>query len=134
FGIVCSTLLFITFLSSCFIGVNYSLGVIATIIYVGATGGTERESYRLIADSIPYLKRLDTPIKKSTVMVHLNLKLVRLLRHIKPDSNTIFEVVDDDFRVLKTLTEKDVRSLALRHSPHLTIKELLYPYHVDKPN
>ena len=133
-GILSSTLIFIGFLASFFVQVNYSLGIMATIIYLSSVGGTEKETYRLIANAIPYSKSFDAPIKKSTVMVHLDLKLIRLLRHIKPDTDTIFEVVDDNLKVITALNEQAVRELALRYSPQATIKELLSLYFDDKPN
>ncbi len=125
-GIAFSTVMEILFIASFFSEPNFSLGIMATILYVSQSRNTENEKYKFIGDSCPFLKNLDSPIKKQTVVVHFDLKLIRLLRYLKSDCELTFEIVDDELKVIKTLTENDVRKLALKANLHRPIKELLY--------
>ena len=59
-------------------------------------------------------------------MVHYNLKLIRLLKHLKPDTDVTFEVVDDDLNVIKTFNEKEIRNFLTKENLQTKIKELLY--------
>lgn len=127
FGIVISGLLGIAFLLTYFVTPNYSLGIMSAILYVSSVGCSDKEAYKIIGDNCPYVKKLDVPIKKCTVLVHYNLKLIRVLKHIKADTETSFEIVNDKLETLKILTEGEVRALALKENLHKPLKELLRP-------
>ncbi len=127
-GVIFAVALFILYLASFFYKTNHSLGVMSMIVFVSAIGGTEDEVYRRLADNLPYGKSLDAPIEKETVMVHWGLKLIRLLRRIKPYKKTVFEIVDDTMNTIRILTESDVTALCERYPVQCTLKELLSAY------
>lgn len=127
-GIISAVAIFGLYLASFFYRTNYSLGVMATLIFVSAVGGIEKETYKRLSESAPYLKKTDSIIEKETVMVHWGLKLIRLLSRIRADKKTFFEVVDDQMNIVKTLTEEDVNALCEKHSLQCTLKELLSAY------
>lgn len=127
-GITFAVCIFILYLASFFFKTNHTLGVMATLLFVSAVGGTEKETYKRLSENAPYLKNTDSVIEKETVMVHKDLKLVRLLSRIRADKKTTFEVVDDNLNSIKTLTEEDVNALCERYPLQCTIKELLSAY------
>ncbi len=125
-GIAVSSTLGMLFLISFFYSPNLTLGMMGTFLYIAQNKDSENERYKLLLNNCPYLKKIDAPIKKCTMVVHYNLKLLRLLKHIRSDSEIIFEVVNDNFKPVKIITENDVRQLAIKENLHKPIKELLY--------
>lgn len=126
-GIVVSSFLGILFLASFFYKANLSLGIIAATIYISSIGGSENESYKHIYESCFLHKKIDVPIEKQTIIVHQNLKLVRLIKQLKPNKDICFEVVDDSYKTICILTEKDLLKLSSKHNLQMTLKALLSP-------
>lgn len=124
-GMAIAFIMFGLYLVSYFYELNYSLGAMSVLLYVSATGGTEKEMYRHLTEAIPYTKHLNSPIIRRTVMVHDGLKLIRLTRHIDADSYTTFEVVDDNFAKVAELDEKEVGDLLVKYPLQSTLKEVL---------
>ena len=125
-GIVISGLLALLFVASFFYKPNLSIGIISATIYIASINNTESETYKLITNNYSYQKSLNHPINKQTIMIHYNLKLIRLLKHLKPDAEVIFEVVDDDLNVIKTFNVMEIRKFLGKENLQTKIKELLY--------
>lgn len=125
-GIVISGLLALLFVASFFYTPNLSIGIISVTIYIASITNYENETYKLITSNYSSQKSLNQPINKRIIMVHYNLKLIRLLKHLKPDTDVTFEVVDDDLNVIKTFNEKEIRNFLTKENLQTKIKELLY--------
>ncbi len=125
-GIVISGLLALLFIASYFYNPNLSLGIISVTIYIASITNSESETYKLITNNYSNQKSLNQPINKQTIMIHYNLKLIRLLKHLKPDTDVTFEVVDDDLNIIKTFNEREMRNFLSKENLHTKIKELLY--------
>ena len=69
---------------------------------------------------------MDVPIKKATLIVHQNLKIIRLLKHINAETETTFEIVDDNLVKIKTFNESEIKKIATTSNLHTPIKEFLY--------
>ena len=126
-GLIISGFSFILFLASFFHLPNLNLGIIGALFYVACSNGNEKANYERICNNCLFIKNLNGPITKTTLVAHQNLKLLRLLKRIKPDTETTFEIVDDNLNKIKTLSEDELRALALTHDLHLPIKEFLRP-------
>lgn len=124
-GIVISGVLAISFLASFFYKPNLSLGIISATIYLANISNSNDETYRLISNNCLSDKNTNTTIQKYTILVHYDLKLIRLLKHLKPDTYTTFEIIDNDLKTVKTLSETDVRGFITKANLQCTIKELL---------
>lgn len=133
-GMIFAGTLFCLYLASFFYTANHSLGVMAATLFASAVDGTEKETYKRLTDSTPYAKKFDAPIEKETVIVHWGLKLIRLLRQIKPDKKTVFEVVDDTLNTVRIFTENDIGKLCERYPLQCTLKELLSAYASEQGN
>ncbi len=127
FGLVSSSILGILFLLSFFYKPNLSLGIICAMIYISSIEGSENETYKNICDNYLINKRIDAPIEKRTIIVHQDLKLIRLLKQIKSNSEINFEIVDDQYQPIWSLSESELLNLAQTKNIHLTLKELLFP-------
>ena len=121
-----SGLLFVLFLISFFYVPNINIALIGAILYISTTNSSETERYKQICQSCPYIKRLDVPIKKATLIVHQNLKIIRLLKHINAETETTFEIVDDNLVKIKTFNESEIKKIATTSNLHTPIKEFLY--------
>ncbi|MBQ8178180.1 MAG: hypothetical protein IJ033_03205 [Clostridia bacterium] len=126
-GIVISGVLGILFLSSFFFKPNLSLGIICATIYISSIGGSESETYKHICDNCIVNKKMDVPIEKRSIIVHYNLKLIRLVRQIKPNTELTFEIVNDNYEPIAKLNEKEILHLAQNNNIHIALKELLRP-------
>jgi len=124
-GLTLSGLLCILFLTSFFYSPNLNLGIMSALFYVACTSQDEKSNYERICNNCLFIKNLNGAITKKTLIVHQNLKILRLLKHLKADTETTFEIVDDNLNKIKTISENELRELALTHSVHTPIKEFL---------
>ena len=125
-GFAISGVLYIIFLISFFYTPNLNLGITSAIVYVSTISSSNKESYKKICDICPYVKRLDLPLTKKTLMVHQDLKIIRLLKHINAGSQITFEIVDDNLNLVKSLSENELKKIAVNSNLQSPIKEFLY--------
>ena len=125
-GFAISGVLYIIFLISLFYTPNLNLGITSAIVYVSTISSSNKESYKKICDICPYVKRLDLPLTKKTLMVHQDLKIIRLLKHINAESQITFEIVDDNLNLIKSLSENELKKIAINSNLQSPIKEFLY--------
>lgn len=126
-GIVFSCLTGIAFLISFFYSANLNLGITSAILYVSAMTDSEKGCYKNICDNCHFIKNLSLPVEKRTLMIHYDLCIIRLLKHLSPDTETTFEIVDDSFKTIKIISEDELRKIAIKANLHTPIKEFLYP-------
>lgn len=124
-GIAASMILFLGFIISAFFEINYTIGIMAVLLYLGAAGGTEKEMYRHLYESISDTKLKNHPMELKTVTVHWELKLISCFKRIRPDCLTEFVIVDDDFGTVKKISEKQLLELMAGASHQSTLKEVL---------
>jgi stage IV sporulation protein FB len=122
-GITFSFLCAIAFIVTAFFKINYSLGIMAVLLFISATDGIKREGYKHIALNAPMLKNTAHPITLKTVLVSEKLKLIELLKQIKPHELTTFCIIDEKHNKKQTLTEQQVGQLCLKNGLRKTIKE-----------
>lgn len=124
-GYLISGILSILFLLSFFDKINLSIGISGATIFIASLNANDEFCYKHITEK--YCKKnISKPIEKKTVMVHQDLKLLRLLKHIDAGSETCFEIIDDNHNLITTLNEKEVKQLCSNANLHCSIKELLY--------
>lgn len=124
-GIIFAFILLALFVASAFIKINYSLGIMAIMIFTSATVGTKTESYKHIASLVPAVKNWSNPITFQKVCVSANLRLMQLLRQIKPDKITTFEVRDEKNKTIQHLTEDNLAKLCSQHKLTTRLKDAL---------
>ncbi len=124
-GIAASFIMLAAFILSAFYEINYSIGIMAVLIYLGAVGGTEKEEYRHLYERISETKLKNHPMELKTVTVHWGLKLISCFKRIRSDCITEFIVVNDDFVPVRRLTEKELTRLMASNQQRTAIKEAL---------
>ncbi len=126
-GVIISGLFAIAFFVSIFYSTNLNLGIMSAVLYVSTNNASEKEAYKQICNNCLYIKRIDVPIKKITLIIHQDIKIIRLLKHVSAESETTFEIVNDDLKKIKTLSENELKAIATTANLHTPIKEFLYP-------
>lgn len=124
-GIIASFTLVALFVVSAFYSLNLMPAIMAVPLYLGATGGTEKERYRHIYETISENKIKDAPLENKTVTVHWGLKLKTLLKRLSRDSLHTFIIVDDDMRYIGKLSESEFLYLMKNRPINDTVKEAL---------
>lgn len=124
-GVVCSALMFAAFIASAFYEINYSVGIMAITLYLGAVGGTENEKYRHLYECISETKLKNHPMELKSVTVHWELKLISCFRRIRPDCICEFIVVNDDMKPVKKLSETELLDLMSKVPHGASVREAL---------
>jgi len=109
------------FIATAFFKINYSLGIMSVMVYLSATSGTEKESYRHIA--LPYMKDRSHPIHEVAVIVSHDLRLIELLKLIKSNKIIKFKLTDENGIYLKDMSEDMLAALCIAHPLNTKIKD-----------
>ena len=114
-GIAVSVLLFILFIISFFYGLNWTLGIIALFLFVGAVSGTKGESYYHLANRAPFTKDAMGGMTVKEVIVNAETPIVKLLKYLKPDTMNVFKVVDKNLNPIATVTERELEEIYMNY-------------------
>ncbi len=110
-GIVSSVIFFGLFIASFFFGLNFSFGIIAVFLFYGAAFGTKEEMYISVLDGAS--KNYMLGVEQKTVRVSKDIPIIRLYHHISSASETKFEIVGERGEIVSTLTEAELKAVAL---------------------
>ncbi|MCL2630857.1 MAG: hypothetical protein FWD49_04970 [Firmicutes bacterium] len=124
-GISFSLLFLAGFILSVFIKINYSLGIVALMLFVSALHQSKEDTYSHMARNASVVKDTSHPLSLKTVIVNQVLPLVELIKQIKNNQITEFIVVDEKLQKIAKLNEKEVGDICLKHSLRTKIGETL---------
>ena len=110
-GIVISAMMFVLFIISAFININFTLGIISIFLLAGAVIGNEKERYNHLITKIPFNKNKEDCMKCQNIMIPDTLPLHKILKYIKPDIINTFTVIDKTMKPIKTLNEEEMRKI-----------------------
>lgn len=125
YGVIFSFVLVALFIVSAFVRINYSIGIMAVMVYISSTTGIETESYKHIASLAPCMKNWNMPVSSEKVYVSHNLRLMQLLRQIKSDKILTFEVRDEKNKPFALLSEDSLAELCSKHKLTAKLKDIL---------
>ncbi len=108
-GILTSVLMMVLFVVSAFYDINFTLGIMAMFLFLGATSGTEKEMYEHVS-SVKF-KDFGEGVENRKIKVLKTTPLRRLVAFLKPKFCTDFEIVDKNGHTLVSLTENDMRKI-----------------------
>jgi len=112
-GVVCSIAFFGLFIGSFFFGINFSFGIIAVFLFLGAAFGTREEMYISVLDGAS--KNYMLGVEQKTVRVSGDIPLVRLYHHVSSGSETKFVVLDDKGEERGAINETELKELAIKN-------------------
>lgn len=124
-GIIFAFAIFAFFIFSAFQKINVTAGIMAVFIYAGAVSGTKKETYVHLGERAFAAKSLSTGVEKREIYISCDAKLVKLLKLIKPDSSTVFHIVDGKMRVLKSVDEAQAEEIILKHDSDKKLIDVL---------
>ena len=110
-GISLSFVFLAAFVASAFYKINFTTGIFAVFLFLGATGGTEKESYSYVLNTSFAAKSVGNGVIFRQIFISENFTLLKILRMISTKYLTEFIVVDGGFNKLYSLNEKQVGEL-----------------------
>lgn len=122
-GIACSFLFLGLFVSSFFFGLNFTFGIMAVFLFYGATFASKDETYSSVLDVA--CKNYDLGVEIKRVKISKNTPILRLFHHVGRLTQTSFEVVDDSGNVICTLSEQDLKKIAVKNKLTTMIGDVL---------
>lgn len=122
-GIACSFLFLGLFVSSFFFGLNFTFGIMAVFLFYGATFASKDETYSSVLDVA--CKNYDLGVEIKRVEISKNTPILRLFHHVGRLTQTSFEVVDDSGNVICTLSEQDLKTIAVKNKLTTMIGDVL---------
>jgi len=110
-AILLSILIFILFIFSLFFKPNFSVGIMAITLFVGAISEDKNASYKRLFFSQRKRNRIKkVGVETRLVMVSEKASYATIIKHISARFFTIFLFVDENFNVVKTLNENQILS------------------------
>lgn len=111
FNCLVSGWLFLVFLCSCFFEVNFNLGIIAILLFMGAfEKNTEFDyCYLFQIEKFELNKKRSLPVK--FFAVHTDFKVKDLIKLTSPNFYAVVVVLDDEFKPIKTIYESEFQHL-----------------------
>ncbi|MBR4800783.1 MAG: site-2 protease family protein [Clostridia bacterium] len=124
-GVVFSIVLLAGFIVTLFFNVNFSLGIMAVFLFYGAAFGSKDETYIHVLNALS--KDYSLGVERKTVKISADAPIVRYYHHESALKEIVFEVVDDEGEVIKTLTEEDVRAMSLKNKLSKSFNDIAKP-------
>lgn len=121
-GVVTSVVLFALFIASFFFGLNFTFGIMAVFLFYGATFSAKDETYASILDMAS--KNYSLGVVEKKVYVSADTPIVRLYHHTSSTQDVTFFIVEDG-KTVATLTEKDLKTIALKNKLTTSIGKCL---------
>lgn len=103
--------------------INPSLIVTGSFLIFGALIGSERDKYFCILKSMPELKDYTMPVEKRRFVVSGNMKLRSLVKLVKRDSLSEFELFVNGKKLL--ITEKILSDAVKNYNLNTTLNEII---------
>ena len=122
-GIVCSFLFLGLFVGSFFFGLNFTFGIMAVFLFYGATFASKDETYSSVLDV--ECKNYSLGVEQKRVTVAKDVPILRLFHHVGRLTQTTFDVVDDSGNIIRTLSEQDLKAIAVKNKLIIGIGEAL---------
>ena len=122
-GIACSFLFLGLFVSSFFFGLNFTFGIMAVFLFYGATFASKDETYSSALDVDS--KNYSLGVEQKRIKISKNVPILRLFQQVGRLTQTSFEVVDDSGNVICTLSEQDLKKIAVKNKLTTMIGDVL---------
>lgn len=122
-GIVCSFLFLGLFVGSFFFGLNFTFGIMAVFLFYGATFASKDETYSSVLDV--ECKNYSLGVEQKRVTVSKDVPILRLFHHVGRLTQTTFDVVDDRGNIIRTLSEQDLKAIAVKNKLTTMIGDVL---------
>lgn len=120
-GVVLSVVLFALFIASALFKINFTLGIMAVFLFLGATFGTDKEMYFHVTQT--NFKNYNEGVSVRKVLLSCEVPLLRAVKHLKSEYLTTFEVVDKKGNEMFTIDEPEMKKLFEKNPLNKSIKE-----------
>lgn len=108
---VVAIFLVVLFIISAFYNINFTFGVIAIFLVVGAFEKEEAYKYSFLLSYYKYDLMCKRPLKVKTYIVLDNYDTYKLVKLFNPNYYTMIYVMDNNHKIVRVLTEKNLNAL-----------------------
>ena len=122
-GIVCSFLFLGLFVGSFFFGLNFTFGIMAVFLFYGATFASKDETYSSVLDVACKNYYLGVELKR--VEISCDTPILRLFHYVGRQSKTTFDVVGEGGKIIRTLSEQDLKAIAVKNKLTVAVGQAL---------
>ena len=122
-GIVCSFLFLGLFIGSFFFGLNFTFGIMAVFLFYGATFASKDETYSSVLDVA--CKNYSLGVELKRVEISCDTPILRLFHYVCRQSKTTFDVVGEDGKIIRTISEQDLKVIAVKNKLTVAVGQAL---------
>ena len=122
-GVVLSVALLGLFIGSFFFGLNFTFGIMAVFLFYGATFASKDETYSSVLDVA--CKNYSLGVELKRVEISCDMPILRLFHYVGRQSKTTFDVVGEDGKIFCTLSEQDLKAIAVKNKLTTMIGDVL---------
>lgn len=101
-------LLFVIFIISIFVSINFQIGIMAIVIFGTVVGEDKQAVYKRIVKSDIKKRKLSHGVKVNTLMFDKDVNLARVISKIDNFAFYTIKIVDDNFRICATMSETQI--------------------------
>ncbi len=125
-GVVFAGVLLILFVASAFFSINFSLIMLAIMLYISSTSKVPDDNYIHIANNATLTKNFQAPIKIERYILGDHLQLIELLKLVKSSHCIKVDIVcNNSLTPYATLTESDIAELCMHFPIRTKLHEVL---------
>lgn len=117
-GIAVAMIFLILFVVSAFFEINFTLGIFAVFLFIGATNGTDNENYSYVFNNALTVKNLDNGVTLRQIYITKDITLLKTLKLTSPSYYTEFVVVDKNFYTITKISENTLIELYQKYPLH----------------
>lgn len=117
--------LFFVFVVTCFTKPNFQLGIMAIVIFCSVLSESSGGSYKRLAKTSLKRRKLKHGLAVKTLMFNKDTRISKVISKIDNFAYYNICVVDDNYNVLKIITESELESLSLQAPASSKLSELL---------
>ena len=122
-GIVCSFLFLGLFVGSFFFGLNFTFSIMAVFLFYGATFASKDETYSSVLDVA--CKNYSLGVELKRVEISCDTPILRLFHYVGRQSKTTFDVVGEGGKIIRTLSEQDLKAIAVKNKLTVAVGQAL---------
>lgn len=108
---IVAIILIIIFIISAFYVINFTFGVMAIFLIAGAFEKDEAYKYSFLLSQEKYVQMSKKPLRVKTYAVCDDYDIYNLVKLFNPNFYTIIYVMNDAHKVVRVLTEKNIKAL-----------------------
>lgn len=124
-GVIFSFIFMILFIVSAFYDINFTLGIFAIFLFVGATSGTKKESENYVLNSAFIVKDYQSGVEGKKIYITSDALLLKLVKLLSPKTINTYIIVDSN-STNNVISEEKLEELVKKYPIYTKIKDIYF--------